>query len=141
MLPNVKVPPLPVEGNPPLYRWGSRFAIYTGLPTVVGWDNHLKTHDSILPGTYIDSRIAQVKDFYNTTDAADALDFLQRYHVQYIILGDLERKYYAAEGLAKFGAMATQGQLEQVYPEATAATTPDTTYVYEVKPITSAEGN
>jgi uncharacterized membrane protein len=32
---------------------------------------------------------------------------LARYHVRYIYVGDLERAYYTASGIAKFGANPT----------------------------------
>jgi len=113
---NVQGTPAIVEGTSPLYRWGSRIAINTGLPAVVGWDYHLKQHDSILPGSVVDNRVRDVRKFYNTTDPEEAMAFLKRYNVQYIVIGGLERKYYQAEGLAKFADMAGSGQLELVYP-------------------------
>ena len=37
---NVAGTPVVLEGRTPVYRWGSRFSIYTGLPTILGWDVH-----------------------------------------------------------------------------------------------------
>lgn len=99
---NVQGMPTIVEANTPLYRWGSRISIYTGLPTVIGWDWHQKQQRSVLPGQLIDQRLADVKTIYNTTDINQALQLLQQYHVSYIYVGQLERLYYDPNGLQKF---------------------------------------
>jgi YYY domain-containing protein len=94
--------PTILEANTPLYRWGSRISIYTGLPTVIGWDWHQKQQRSILPGQTIDRRIEDVRTIYNTPDLMQAADLLERYEVQYIYVGPLEQLYYDPNGLAKF---------------------------------------
>jgi uncharacterized membrane protein len=40
--------------------------------------------------------------FYGTIDANAARDFLRKYNVRYIIVGQLERAKYAGDGLSKF---------------------------------------
>jgi uncharacterized membrane protein len=60
-------------------------------------------------------RIAEVIDFYNTTDLQAALEFLRRYDVQYVVVGDLERMYYSAEGIAKFPRLVEQGKLQELF--------------------------
>jgi uncharacterized membrane protein len=40
---------------------------------------------------------------------------LRRYRVAYIYIGDLERNFYDAQGLAKFDAMTKQGLLDLAY--------------------------
>jgi uncharacterized membrane protein len=53
---------------------------------------------------------------------------LSKYQVRYIIVGDLERVYYAPEGLGKFTDMVNQGRLKPVFGDGT----PDTTTIYEI---------
>ncbi len=112
---NVQGSPVVLEGNAPLYRWGSRISVYTGLPTVIGWDWHEKQQRSIIDGAIIDRRIETVRTIYDTLDEKVALEALQRYRVKYIYVGDLERAYYDAQGLAKFDAMAQLGVVKIVY--------------------------
>jgi uncharacterized membrane protein len=130
---NIPGTPAIVEGNSPLYRWGSRMAIYTGQPTVIGWDYHVSQHDSVIPGSIITNRVSDVASFYNTTDADSAMKFLDRYGVQYIVVGALERKYYSADGLAKFTSMVENGRLSLVYP-LQSSPNPEATFIYQVNP-------
>ncbi|MCX7840400.1 MAG: DUF2298 domain-containing protein, partial [Anaerolineae bacterium] len=112
---NIEGSPVILEGNAPLYHWASRVSIYTGLPTVIGWDWHQKQQRSIIDGTIIDRRIAAVREMYNTRSTIDVMMLLKRFRVQYVYVGDLERAFYDATGLAKFDAMARAGQLQVVY--------------------------
>jgi uncharacterized membrane protein len=113
--------PTLVEGYTSEYRWGARYSVYTGLPTVVGWSWHVRQHNSILPGSIVENRINQVNQFYNTTDVSVALGFLRRYQVKYIVVGDLERAYYAPEGLSKFQQMVQDGKLQVAFGAAGAS--------------------
>jgi YYY domain-containing protein len=106
---NVKGSPVIVEANlVNLYRWGSRFSIYTGLPGVVGWEWHQQQQRASLPGNWVSDRIAEIETFYTTTDMQVVQNFLRKYDVRYIILGQQERGLYSGEngenlqGLAKF---------------------------------------
>jgi uncharacterized membrane protein len=102
---NVVGSPVIVEANlRNLYRWGSRFSNYTGLPGVVGWEWHQQQQRAILPGNWVSDRIEEIDNFYTTTDMQQARDFLRKYDVSYIILGQQERGHYAGDGLAKFPA-------------------------------------
>jgi uncharacterized membrane protein len=94
--------PTILEANTPLYRWGSRVSIYTGLPTVIGWDWHQKQQRSILPGETIDRRIEDVRTIYNSPDPLQAASLLNYYDVKYVYVGPLEKLYYDPNGLAKF---------------------------------------
>ena len=99
---NVHGIPTILEANTPLYRWGSRVSIYTGLPTVIGWDWHQKQQRSILPGQTIEHRIEDVSTIYNSTDLEQTKKLLNLYDVKYIYVGPLEKIYYDANGLNKF---------------------------------------
>ena len=99
---NVRGIPTVLEANTPLYRWGSRVSIYTGLPTVIGWDWHQKQQRSILPGQLIEQRIQDVNTIYTSTDLDQTMQLLNQYDVRYIYIGPLEQIYYGGDGLDKF---------------------------------------
>jgi len=103
---NVVGSPVIVEANQVEYHWGTRYTIYTGLPGVVGWNWHQRQQRTIVPHAWVFERVDEVNEFYNSTDMGFAREFLQRYQVEYIILGQLERAKYDPVGLEKFSAAA-----------------------------------
>ncbi len=110
---NVQGSPVIVEANCTEYRWCTRFTIYTGLPGVVGWNWHQRQQRGHI-STDVQLRVDEIGTFYNTPDIEWALDFLKKYQVKYIILGQLERNVYPpiegfASGLEKFA------QFEGIY--------------------------
>ncbi len=105
---NVKGSPVIVEGLTPLYRWGGRVSVYTGLPAVVGWDWHEKQQRwGYQIG--VDVRRADVDRLYTTTQTDEAASLLKKYGVAYIYVGQLEHSYYPAAGLEKFDRMVGKG--------------------------------
>ncbi|MHB1382860.1 MAG: DUF2298 domain-containing protein [Bellilinea sp.] len=121
---NVEGSPVIAEANTTEYRWGSRFSIYTGLPATIGWNWHQRQQRATLPDTSIWKRIDDVNWFYNTIDPAQAVKFLQKYNVRYIMIGGLERVTYDPSGLAKFALYDGQ-YWRQVYQDGS-------TQIYEV---------
>jgi YYY domain-containing protein len=113
---NVEGTPVIVEGRGDLYSWTSRFSIYTGLPAVVGWDWHQRQQRGDF-AFMVDQRNRQVDVFYTDPDPDQALSFLRRYGVQYVILGQVERLYYPQSGLLKFQD-GLDGALEVVFRNA-----------------------
>ncbi len=103
------------HGKNPYRSIASRVAMYTGLPTVVGWDWHQRQQRAVLPDAGVWSRIADVDNFYNTTDSAEAQRILDRYDVDYVYAGSLENVYYTPEGVAKLDAMTNDGTLTLIY--------------------------
>jgi uncharacterized membrane protein len=106
------------QSEPNLYKWGSRIAINTGLPAVVGWDWHQTQQRGLynMPA-FIRQRGSNVNAFYSTRNIETALRIIAFYDVEYIIVGALERVYYPAESLAKFDQMVTMRVLEAVYSD------------------------
>jgi uncharacterized membrane protein len=112
-----------------LYRMSSRYAWYTGLPDVVGWDYHQRQERGAAPTEFITQRGQEVTNFYLSPDPSFALMFLKKYQVHYIIVGPMEQAYYRdSNGLAKFETMVAQGQLAVAYHN------PGVT-IYEVKSL------
>jgi uncharacterized membrane protein len=104
LLEQVQGSPVILEGVAPEYRWGSRIAKYTGLPAVLGW----RWHQEQQRGSYapqVDQRLRDVQLMYSSPSPARVTPLLEQYGVRYIIVGDLERAYYNAAGLAKFTQM------------------------------------
>jgi YYY domain-containing protein len=97
--------PVIVEGKTGEYRWGTRFTIYTGLPGVVGWNWHQIQQRNQMPSSMVTGRIEEINAFYLTVDPQQAKDFLDKYDVKYIVLGQLERAIYPGPGLDKFEAL------------------------------------
>jgi len=106
------------------YHWGTRITIYTGLPNVIGWNWHQRQQRARAPEEAIPTRITDVNEFYLTSDVQQVKDFLQKYGVRYIMVGQLERALYPGPGLDKFEQL--DGFLwKEVFRE-------NDTFIYEV---------
>lgn len=94
MLENIAGTPVIVEASIPEYRWGSRFSKYTGLPTVIGWNWHQRQQRVAVGDIEVSQRVLDTSAFYSTNSISEAIDYLERYQVGYIIVGQLERLYF-----------------------------------------------
>jgi len=99
---NIEGSPVIVEANQVEYHWATRYTVYTGLPGVVGWNWHQRQQRTLTPHDWIFSRVEDVNAFYDTADLGAAADFLEKYQVSYIIVGQLERAKYLPAGINKF---------------------------------------
>jgi YYY domain-containing protein len=113
-----------IEGTPVImeaqseaeYRWGGRMSIYTGMPSVIGWNWHQRQQRTFDPmPRMVQQRVANVNAFYTTPDTTIKADILQHYQVEYVIVGTLERARYPELGLQALEQMAGLGILEVVY--------------------------
>jgi len=111
---NINGTPIIIEANVPEYRWGNRITIYTGLPGVVGWNWHQRQQRAINPSDWVFKRVEDVNTFYSNTDITVAKELAEKYKINYIIIGQLERIVYSQEGIDKFFLNAN-GFLELIY--------------------------
>jgi len=119
---NVGGTPVVLEGRSPVYRWGSRVSIYTGLPTILGWDVH-QGQQRAGYAAMLQERINDVERAYASPNARDTLGVLRKYDVHWVYVGGLERGYYPAVGLDKLRTM----------PELRLAYDADGVQIYEVQ--------
>jgi YYY domain-containing protein len=115
---NVQGSPVIMEGRsyPSEYHWNGRFAITTGLPSVLGWNFHQKQQRTFDPlPRWVDQRDTNIRLFYDTADIDVAVDMIHHYDVRYIISSGLERVQTDPEGLEKFDRMVNQGLLSVAY--------------------------
>ena len=107
---NVSGTPVVLEAVGRRFCWNARYAVYTGLPTALGWPGHLKLYrnqeDLIL------ERAADVARLYNTADPEQAFSLIREYDIAYIVVSVIERALYEEKGLVKFEAMTRDGILE-----------------------------
>jgi len=103
------------SGSPGLYHWVSRISIYTGNPTIVGWDWHQRQQRAAGGDEQVGRRTEDASALYMALDTDTAVRIIRRYHVGYIYVGPVERAFYSPEGLAKFDQMAAGGTLQVVY--------------------------
>ena len=80
------------EAAGPSYREYTRLCMHTGLPTVVGWSWHLEQRGQ--NQREIQARQADLKTLYTGADPAVRRRILDRYHVRWIAVGDVERRTY-----------------------------------------------
>jgi len=104
-----------LEAQGPSYQDFGRISMLTGLPTVLGWDYHVKQRGN--SETEIETRRLAVKAIYSETDASRVAPFLKRYGVGYVYVGWLERKTYPAAGLQKFRTGKALFELAYENPE------------------------
>lgn len=102
---NVLGSPVIIEGNMVEYHWGTRNTIYTGLPNVIGWNWHQRQQRALSPEYLIPERISDVNEFYITSDPSRTKDILDKYGVEYVIVGQLEQALYPGQGLEKFSTL------------------------------------
>jgi uncharacterized membrane protein len=95
MLQHVDGSPVVAEANtaPTLYGWEARYAMFTGNPTIVGWDFHQRQQRPP-QSEQVQTRVKDVQRAYETPNPAVAYTILRYYGARYVVVGPLERVYW-----------------------------------------------
>ncbi|RPI92352.1 MAG: hypothetical protein EHM39_13690 [Chloroflexi bacterium] len=133
---NVEGTPVIMEAHqfPSEYHWNGRISIYTGLPTILGWRFHqIQQHTLPEMDKLVQTRENNIAAFYDLSGADGiraAMDLIDEYEIEYIVVGALERAFYGdvqtdpasglqsaghSPGLAKLDQMVELGLLDDVY--------------------------
>lgn len=83
-----------VEAEGESYTDISRFSVFLGWPTIVGWP----VHEWTWRGSYdvVSKRREEVRELYTGVDLKRTSEILERYKINYIILGAVERDRYGS---------------------------------------------
>lgn len=119
MLEHVDGSPVVLEGLPSALTWGWRVSAFTGLPTVLGWFQpdiqrlRRPNHETLIQERIddIQTMLGEARSFENIQPLLD------KYQIEYIYIGPVERAIYRPEALLKFKLAAEKGLIETVYQD------------------------
>ena len=102
-----------------------RIASSTGIPTVLGW----KFHEEQWRGSRkpFEGREEDIRDLYQTASLEEARRILDKYQINYVIVGPREMTTYGSDGLSKFEQLG-----ELVFPSPADSTDPGEVLIYRV---------
>lgn len=126
-----------VDGTPVLaeasinpYRCGgSRISIHTGLPVIIGWVRHQEQQRY---KDHLYERQDDLRTLYMSEDPAEKQRIIDKYRIEYIVVGDLERHYPTNECLATENAGGVEAFLPLVGSRLEVAFTAGESVVYRV---------
>ena len=99
-----------------MYKGYNRFAIYTGLPTLLGWDYQVGQQLGERTGGILQQRKLDASIIYGP-DAEAAKALLKKYRARWIVVGSIERRSTERHGAdpsadrsrVRMGAQAADG--------------------------------
>lgn len=98
---NVRGTPIVVERYSRSFdHQSTRIAMHTGVPTYLGWDNHVYLRGRSWKA--INKRKREIDYIFNNKDPLKVYEFMRTKKIHFLVVGNLERKYYSLEGLEKF---------------------------------------
>ncbi|MER3405415.1 MAG: hypothetical protein C4289_09890, partial [Chloroflexota bacterium] len=109
---NVSGAPVILEAPGPGYSEFNRVSAFTGLPAIIGWDQHERLWRGERMYDEIARRQQDAEHAFRTPQAQEAQALLARYGVEYVYVGPLERQRYGP-GVEKFAQF-----MDAVYQDA-----------------------
>jgi YYY domain-containing protein len=109
--------PVLLEAHGASYQDFSRVSMLTGIPTVLGWEHHVKQRGN--PESEVEARRVAIERVFSSSDIAGIADTLRKYHVGYVYVGAVERRTYPPEGLRKFASHPDLFQVAYENPDVT----------------------
>ena len=97
---NVTGTPNILEANGSSYTYYNRISVFTGLPTVLGWNTHEWLWRSDKTGSYpacVAERAEDVKKIYTSADKDEVEELIRKYNIEYIYIGGCEYTEYKDE--------------------------------------------
>lgn len=126
---NVKGTPILLEAHAEAYRWVARIATHTGLPTIIGWPWHETQQRSAADvGSVLTARQEAVKRWYTSEDADKTLAEIQKYGIEYVYVGQMERAMYGEKVGQAFVQLAENGSITPVFRL-------ENTVIYQIPPV------
>lgn len=113
---NIEGRPVILEVNGDSYTTYNRVSVLTGCPTVLGWHTHEWLWKDDVAA--VDARAEDVKTIYTCNDPATARALLEKYDVEYIYVGGLEREKYVSEVELDYEYLKSLGEVVYEDPDA-----------------------
>lgn len=113
---NISTQPVIVEAVGESYTDFARVSALTGLPTVLGW----RVHEWLWRGSFDEpgKRTEEVREIYESADLEKTKMLLNKYNVEYIFVGTLERQQYpnlSEEKFTKLGEIVFVSGKTKIY--------------------------
>lgn len=121
---NIEGTPVILEANGDSYSDYGRVSVFTGLPTVLGW----YVHEWLWRGdtNIVNGRSADIETIYTSTDQELVQTLIDKYEIEYIYVGKLERTKYNSlnnDLLKKLGRIVYTGSEDII-----------NTYIVQIEP-------
>ena len=113
---NIAGQPVILEAVGDSYTDYARISANTGIPTVLGWP----VHEWLWRGSYDEAgkRTGEVARMYESDNLTEVKDLLNKYKVQYVVVGNLERQKYKNiknDNFQKLGKVIFDGGETKLY--------------------------